>query len=183
MVKLIEIDGTAVKPTEDILLIEPFRTIWKRDKNNHKTKAINDFKYIYFMVLPSKTNPYMELTEEERSKVIIKEVIGDENYKPDKYVKEAIEVYENWIYEYSFTYKFFQSALKGAEELMKFLSTVDLSERTKGGSAVYKPADITNALRQTEESIKNLENLKKRVFDDIEVVKSKGNKNINPLEL
>lgn len=183
MVKLIEIDGTNVKPTEDILLIEPFRSIWKRDKNNHKTRAINDFKYIYFMTLPSKTNPYIDLDKEQRSKKIIEEVIRDESYRPDKLVKEGIEIYENWIYEYSFTYNFLQSAIRGAKEVMNFLNTVDLSERTKGGSAVYKPADITNALRQTEETIRNLESLKKRVFDDIENVRAKGNKKINPLEL
>ncbi len=182
MTKIVNIDNGVMSPTEEILQIDPFKTIWKRDKNNHKTSALADFRFIEFMVSPLKSNPYRDLDTEEKAEVIISEIFSGD-YKPDKKVLEGIDIYRKWIYEYSFSYKFLESAKVGAKELIKFFTTLNINERTNAGTAVYKPSDLTRALKDVEDIIKNLNGLEKRVFEEIKEVRIKGNKDINPLEV
>ena len=67
--------------------------------------------------------------------------------------------------------------------LIEFFDNVDLSERTKTGVPTYKPGDITRALKDTADTIKNLQDLEKRVFEEVEKKSIRGNKDINPLEI
>lgn len=181
MLKLFNIESGVLLPTDEVLMVEPFKTIWKKDKARNKHNAINSFKYIEFMCSPSLANPYKDLEEDEKEKSIIKEIFkGD--FKPTILEKQAIELYTHWLYDNSFSYKFLQATIKGAQELINFFDSVDLNDRTKSGNAIYKPADLTRALKDVEEIIKNLTNLEKRVFDEITQSKIKGNKDINPLE-
>lgn len=182
MVKIVNVEEGVIRPTDEVLLIEPFRSIWKRDKNSHKVRALNDFKFIEFMVSPLSTNPYKDLEEGKRESLIITEIFEGE-YKPDKKVKEAIELYLKWLYEYSFSYRFYKSSIKGANELTAFFNELDINERTKSGMAVYKPSDLTRALKDVDEIIRNLKKLESRIFEEVKEIRIKGNKDINPLEV
>jgi len=182
MLNIIDITNTGiVTPKEHLLLIEPFTTIWNRDKGKHKEKAIADFKYIEFMVSPLSSNPYKDLEDFEKSDIIIKEVLLNK-YTPDILVKEAIDKYKEWLYNNSFSYNFYTSALKGANELMNFFRSVDLAERNRTGNPIYKPQDVTKALKDVEEIIKNLQGLEKRIFEEIKIKQIRGNKEVNIFE-
>ena len=182
MLNIIQNNKGVIVPSEHLVLIEPFKTIWERDNDKHKKNAIKDFTFIEFMVSPVTSNPYKDLEKSKRSKAIIEEVFTND-YNPDELVYQAIELFEKWLNEYIFSYSFYKSALRGAKELKKFFLTVDLDERTKGGSAVYKPGDITRALKDLEDTIKNLQELEKRIFEEIKTTKTRGNKELNPFEV
>jgi len=143
---------------------------------------MRDFSYIEFMVSPYESNPFKDLDKEERHQFILESIVG-EDYKPDKLVKSAIETYETWLNDLSIGYRLLNSSLKASMELIKFLNQVDLSERTKSGYPVYKPADIANSLKQTREILSNLQKLRKDMYNELVEVKTKGQKNINPLEI
>lgn len=182
MIEIVNIDNGIIRPTEQVLLIEPFKTIWANDKDSHKANAIKDFTFIEFMTSPLTTNPYKDLEDDKKEISIIEEVFNN-NYKPSKEVYSCIEIYKKWIYDYSFAYKFLEATVRGAKELINFFNSVDISERTKSGNTVYKPADLTRALKDVEDIIKNLTSLEKRVFEELKENKIKGNKDINPLEI
>jgi hypothetical protein len=57
-----------------------------------------------------------------------------------------------------------------------------LAERTKAGSMLIKPKEITSALRDTEEVLKNLENLEKRVHEEMKKAKTISNREIGHFE-
>ena len=58
MAYLFKIEGKAVFPNEETLLIEPFKSIWERDTSKNKEYALEDFAYIEFITSLLKTNPY-----------------------------------------------------------------------------------------------------------------------------
>lgn len=183
MLEVLKIVDGIVYPDDKILMIEPFSSIWNRDKSKNKEVALKDFKYIEFMVSPFNNNPYKDLVKEDRSKRIKEEVLLDVNYKEDKLVLSAIDLYEKWLKEYSISYKFLISAKKAANEVIEFLNNVDLNERTKSGTPVYKPSDITKALSDINSALKNINELEKNVFEEIKIRTTRGNKELNPLEL
>jgi len=179
MIRLLKINEGQPSIIEDILVIDPFKTIWK--KNNNEDNTIRDFLFIEFMVLPLESNPYKNLEDKEREKKIIEEVL-DNKYKPSELIYKGIEVYKKWLYEDNFNYKFLQSAITGAKKIINFFNEVDLKERNKSGGAIYKPTELTRALKDTEGIIKNLQSLEKKVFEEIKTQTIKGNRDINYFE-
>ena len=104
-----------------------------------------------------KTNPYKGYSESLRYEKICKEVIRDDKWKPDVEVMKGIAELTKFQTEASITFSYFTSVRKATEELKKFLTTINLSERNfKTGLPVYKAKEITSALVDTEKVLANL---------------------------
>jgi hypothetical protein len=178
------IENNIVKPTADILMVNPFDKIWERDSSKMKDRAHKDLAYINYYCSPMKTNPYKGYSDEERGKRIISGSLGGD-YEPDDLVFEAINwVKEEYLKNASFSYSFLQAAIEGANKLKQFFRDYDLNERTRSGTPVYKPADITRALKDTEDILKNIQSLEKRVNEELTTKgKHKGERKINPFEV
>ena len=58
MAYLFQINGRAVFPNAETILISPFKDIWERDLSKNKENAIQEFAYIEFMTSMLKSNPY-----------------------------------------------------------------------------------------------------------------------------
>ena len=77
------------------LALKPFRHIWTRDRSEKKYKAIQEIAYIYFMEDPR--SDYMYITDRKAREQAIREGEGiSESWKPDKLVKEALELYASF---------------------------------------------------------------------------------------
>lgn len=80
-----------IKPAPETLLIDVYRQIWLRDATADKTQALDDFAYIYFMA--DYKSIYISSDITSRSKQVAKEILGKEEYKPDKLIKDGINKY------------------------------------------------------------------------------------------
>lgn len=180
MLEVFIIEDGVVKPTPQILLISPFKEIWERDKSTKKDKARDELAFIEFMVSPLKNNPYKDYDEDSRRDKLMDKF----NVDPDELIEKGIQLYKEFLYEDSFSYQFLISAREGAMGVKDFFSDSKnkLAERTKSGTMLIKPKEITSALRDVEEVLKNLENLEKRVHEEMKKSKTISNREIGHFE-
>ena len=182
---IFEIQNERAVPSTHSLLIEPFKTIWDNDKSKSKEDAIKKFTFIELMCSRKKSNPYIGYSEDIRYSKLAENIYGDEFVKPtdDELLKKGIEIYKQLMYEASPTLSYLEAALEAAEKVKEMMKNVDFDERTNGGAAVYKPADITNALKQTSEVVKSLVSLKEKVEAELmEDTKTRGSRDIGHFE-
>lgn len=181
MAYLFEIQGKIAVPNAETLAMQPFKTIWRRDKDRNKTKALEEFSYIEFMSSEKKTNPFRQYPEDKKSDEIIKQVITRDGWKPDELVLDGIKKIKELQEKGSTTYSFYLSAKKSIENLKTFFDEVDLTERNDKGLPIYKPSDVTRALNDVEKIIVTFKNLEKRMSDELfESSRTKGGKDISP---
>jgi hypothetical protein len=177
------IENSIAKPSEHALLVEPFKTIWEQDKSKTKAEAIKAFTYIELNCSMKKSNPFSGYSDVERPLKVAKEVYKDETYKATLVQIEAMKVYREFLEEASPTLSFYKANLKAAEILKANLNTIDLNERTNGGAAVTKPADVTRALKDAADVIKTLRELESQVNTELlEKTKTRGQRDIGEFE-
>ncbi len=178
---LFKITENIVYPNEETILIEPFKTIWERDKSHKKEIALKELTFIEFMSSQLKSNPYRGYRDEAREKILKKNVIRDENWKPDNLIKEALKVIEIFQKEASPSYSLYIKALKAKEKLEDFFETFNLNEKTDKGTYSLKPKDITGALLDLDKVVVNLSLLKEKIEKELfEEVRNKSDKVISP---
>ena len=184
---LFRLEGTVVKPTEHALLIPPYSDIWNRDKDPEKNNAIRDFTYIEFCCSYKKSNPYRGFAEDVR-KIKVGEAVYKEdyiNFVEDSLIQEGIELYEKLRVEASPTIQYYLAAKSGAEKMMNWLNTFDMeTTNARTGLPLYKPREITSALKDTYDVMKTLNALEEKVHEQLfESMKTVGNKEINHFEM
>jgi hypothetical protein len=168
MAYLFSIDNQTVYPYPETILIEPFKSIWERDRTRIKNKALEEFAYIEFMASMKKTNPFRQYPEERKHDVIKEAVINTPNWEPDSKVEEAVEKLKELQTNASTTYSYYMAAKKAAEKMQHFFEEVDLNERNfKTGNPVYKPSDVTRALNDTEKTLQTLKSLEKKIQEEL----------------
>jgi hypothetical protein len=179
------IEDNVAKPHPELLLIPPFKQLWERDNNRHKENAIMDFTFIELMCSPRRSNPFSGYSEAERAFKIIEQVFKeDPDYIPDELVKEGMGVYLTWLAEASPSYKHWRANRIAAEKTQAFFSEFSYADKNpKTGLPVWKPKDITNAIKDAEDNIKTLDALQKKVESELlERVKTKGDRQVNYYE-
>lgn len=181
--KLFYIRENQVYPTDECLRVSEFKILWDRDKSKYKDTAIKELSYIEFLHSYLDTNPYAEYEEGVKEAKIILDLFGDTKWKPDKVVLDAVNKYIEFRDNASVSLRFYKANINAIEKLRKFLETVDFNDRTKAGAAVYKPSDISKALKESNDVLASLQKLKERVQkENFESNKVRGNKDINYFE-
>ena len=182
-VEIFEIDGSVVRPVKDILLIYPFNEIWNRDESKHKSIAMNELAYIYYIVSPKKTNPYSGYSNEVKSKKIIEGLWKDSLWNPDELVTTGVNVYTKWLEEAAPSMRYYHAVKSGVEQTINFFQNIDFNERTDKGLPVYKISEVIPALKSANEVLKSMTDLQERVEQEIyESSKTKSGKEINVFE-
>lgn len=52
------VENNIVKPNTETLLVKEFLDIWEYDKSIKKEKALYNLAYVFFLVNPTKINPF-----------------------------------------------------------------------------------------------------------------------------
>lgn len=184
---LFVVENLKVVPEPSTLLLYPFKEIWDNDTSSDKKLALVKFAYIEFMCSYAKSNVFITYKEDIRATKIIDSLTrsfnGHGEFWTDELVIEGVKVYKNLQVDASPTIKFFESALAGAKKLTDFFDTFDLTLKTRAGTPVYKPADVTKALKDTNDVIKTLVAMRETIYSELaESSKGKGGRNINYFE-
>jgi hypothetical protein len=181
------VEKNKVAITPEVLLLYPFKDIWKA---NTLELSLIKFGFIEFMCSQRKNNPFIGYPIDERpdKMLLITFPSGTdeqkEEIKNDPLVLAGIEIYIENQKEASPSLRFYESALMAADSMIDFFATVDLgATNARNGSLLYKPADITRALKDVNDVIKTLGALKSKVIQEInEDAKGKAGREINYFE-
>lgn len=95
MTKLFKYEGFRVVISEEALLLKPFKLIWNRDRNPSKAKALMELGFVYFFADP-RSDYQIYIDEDKRIEEIKKGEGFKKEWKPDKLVSEAIELYKSF---------------------------------------------------------------------------------------
>lgn len=177
------VENNRAFPSPHALLIQPFKEIWEADPTEDKTHAIKVFSYIELVCSPKKSNPFFGYSEEDRPAKVKKEVYGDENYHTTDFMIKGVERYVELLNNASPTYSLLNASLLAKDSLVAYLESVDLDERTRGGIAVTKPADVTKALKEVPDVAKSIETMRGKVQGELlEDAKTRNQREIGQYE-
>lgn len=161
---LIEYNNYQITPTEEAFLIAPIRKLYNSDKTKNKEKFMQLLSVIYFYADPRSSYNYITNDEDRLKEIIIQEGLPY-NFKIDKALQEAIEIYKKHVITSS--YLLLQDTKEVIENMRKVLKSIDwegLEEKDKV-NAVKTVASITSMIPKI---VKDLTEAEKAVTKEIE---------------
>jgi hypothetical protein len=145
------------------LSVKVIADIWKRDHGvpvkNADNKSVRvkniarrEIAWIHFM--ENWASPYQSYIDLEKRERKVKAAIGlSEDWKEDKALKEAREWYAATQVETNPDIIGLNASRKAMSSIEEFLTTIDLNSarnRMPNGAAIYKPKDITSAIKELQ---------------------------------
>lgn len=169
-------------PTPEALLIPEFRALWTRDGKRHKTVAVEDLAYVYFMM--DWQSPYHAYPPEERGAQIKKAVILTRpRWREDEEVKAAMVKYDEL--QMTPTLRFLRAIVHALEEMIQYFENVNFDPNKKiddgkGGEKKAPVSDIKKVMESiakaagTLNTIKELTDRVKAEQDAVEKIRGGG---------
>ena len=105
--------------------IEPFKTIWKRDRTKTKETAQGELAYIYF-TCDYKSDFYNITDEETRQIEVAKHCFSGKKWSPDKLIEDAQEFYKER--QKTFSLLLLEDAVHGIGKLSRYLRDINFEE-------------------------------------------------------
>lgn len=157
--RLLKYEGYKVIVDPEILVLKPFRDLWKRDKTKDKEKALLEIAFIYFMTDPR--SDYQYLTDIEQRKQAIKEGEGlPEKWEPDKAVLNAMEFYNSFKPTSALL---LEDTRYAVDKLRRLLRDIDLTQTDDKGKPIYTLNTITATIKQVPSLVKDLDDAEKAI--------------------
>lgn len=170
--KLIKYEDYQLKISDEAFLVRPIRRLYNADRSERKEQFWKQMSFMYFMVNPASSYSYI-LDLEERASEIIKQEGLPEDFKPSPMLVEAMQIYRKLTVTPS--QKLLNSALKGACTVSEFLERPDiLTAVDDKGRPLYQVGSITKAIADVEKIVASLQNLQKKVEQELEDTEGKA---------
>ena len=159
MMRLLKYEGYKVVIDPEILVLKPFRDLWKRDRTKEKERALLEIAFIYFMVDPR--SDYQYLTDEGQRKQAIKEGEGlPEKWEPEKVVLAAMDFYNSFKPTSALL---LEDTRYAVDKLRKLLRDIDLTQTDDKGKPIYTLNTITATIKQVPSLVKDLDDAEKAI--------------------
>lgn len=151
--------------SDEAYALRPFKRLVDRDRTKEKTKAMKELAYLYFMYDP-RSDFSFEIIESDRD-LRVKDSIGLEaDWKPDKQVQEAIELYK--YLTTSSSSLLLQDTRVIIDNIRSTFRSIDLTEKDANGKLVFNIGQVMTAVKQVPSLIKELADAEKAVSKEIE---------------
>lgn len=124
MIKIIDLKDSKIIIAPECLVIEPFKSIWEKDKSKDKTYAFNVIKYTWYFA--SFKSPFFQHGNADRSKLILDHIIKDDKFKVTKEVEDCIELYLKINTTPSM--KLFKAVQESIGKMEEFFKTAEYNE-------------------------------------------------------
>lgn len=162
---LIEYNNYQIEPTQEAFLIKPIRDLYNADKSKTKNKFMTQLSVIYFLVDPRSSYNYI-IDEKDRLKAIIEQEGLPANFKVDKKLQEAIDIYKK--HTITTSYLLLQDTKLAIDKVRQFLRDVDLTETDDKGKPLYTINSVTSAIKQIPQLAKDVIDAEKAITREIE---------------
>ena len=164
--KLIRYEDYQIKLADEAFLVRPIRRLFNQDRSERKEQFWRQMSYLYFVISPASSYSYI-LDPEERAKAVIEQEGLPADFRPSELLLEAMQVYRKLTITPS--QKLLDSALVAADTVSKFLKNPDiLTEEDDKGKPKHTVSEITRALRDVEGITNSLQNLQKKVEQELQ---------------
>lgn len=124
MIKIIDLKDGKVIIAPECLVIEPFKSVWTKDKSKDKTEAYNIIQYVWFY--SAFKSPFFQNSNEDRHKLIVENILKDPKFKVTKELQECIALFEK-IYTTP-AMKLFRSVQESVVRMETFFKEVEYNE-------------------------------------------------------
>lgn len=162
---LIEYNNYQIEPTQEAFLIKPIRDLYNADRSKSKDKFMTQMSIIYFLVDPRSSYNYI-IDEKDRLKAIIEQEGLPANFKIDKKLQEAIDIYKK--HTITTSYLLLQDTKLAIDKVRQFLRDVDLTETDDKGKPLYTINSVTSAIKQIPQLAKDVIDAEKAITREIE---------------
>ena len=161
--KLFKYEGYKIVISEEAFALKLFRQIWNRDRSVNKDKAIMELGYIYFMEDPRSDYQYL-VDKEERSKAIMEGEGLPVNWKPDKVILDAMELYSSFKPTSALLLEDTRFAV---DKVRIMLREIDLTKEDDKGRPVYTIDKVLSAIKQVPALVKDLDEAEKALASEM----------------
>jgi len=162
---LIEIKNNVLQPAPEILLVEDFHKIWKRDKSKVKERALKELAYVYHTTdYQSVYRNYHPDIQEGKIKL---DLFGDKEWKPDEYVRLAQSKYQEL--QTTLSMELLRDVELGLTKLRDYFRNAEFDEDEDGRNARNFIANV-KAMGDVVKGIKSLkEEVEKELTDKMQL--------------
>lgn len=172
MIKIIDLKDSKIIVAPECLVIEPFKSIWEKDKSKDKTYAFNVIKYTWYFA--SFKSPFFQHGNADRHKLIMDHIIKDDKFKTSKELEECIAMYEK--IHTTPAMKLFRAVQESISKMEEFFKTAEYNEDSitkiqkaiidmpKMQEAVQSALDNCNKEQSSKDSIRGAATL--GLFED-----------------
>ena len=162
---ILEYNNYQIEPTQEAFLIKPIRDLYKADKSKTKDKFMTQMSVIYFLVDPRSSYNYI-IDEDERLKAIIEQEGLPSDFKIDKKLQEAIDIYKKHVITTS--YLLLQDTKLAIDKVRQFLRDIDLAAVDDKNKPIYTINSVTSAIKQIPQLAKDVIDAEKAITREIE---------------
>lgn len=162
--KLVKLENYQVVFDEELLLLKPFRQLYKSDKNRDKRGFMDFLTIIYYTYDPRSDYSYI-VDEEHR----LKEVCITNGLEIPKFTelqKTCIELYKKLTTTIS--QELLKSTKVAIDKVRAFLETINLQATDDKGKPIYTINSVTTAIKQIPQLAKDVMEAEKAVEKEIE---------------
>ena len=162
--KLVKINNYKLEVEDELLLLKPFKELYKADKTKEKSKFMDFLTIVYYVYDPRSDYNYI-IDEELR----LQEVCDSNGLKVPTFTtieKNCIELYKSLTNTIST--ELLKSTKIAIDKVRAFLETVDLNQLDDKGKPVYTINSITSAIKQVPLLAKEVKEAERQVTKEIE---------------
>ncbi len=124
MIKIIDLKDSKIIVAPECLVIEPFKSVWEKDKSKDKTYAFNVIKYTWYFA--SFKSPFFQHSNTDKHRLITEHIIKDSTFKVTKEVQDCIAMYEKINTTPSM--KLFKAVQESIGKMEEFFKTAEYNE-------------------------------------------------------
>lgn len=162
---ILEYNNYQVEPTQEAFLIKPIRDLYNADKTKTKDKFMTQMSIIYFLVDPRSSYNYI-IDEKDRLAAIIEQEGLPANFKIDKKLQSAIDIYKK--HTITTSYLLLQDTKLAIDKVRQFLRDVNLKDTDDKGKPLYTINSVTSAIKQIPQLAKDVIEAEKAINREIE---------------
>ena len=162
--KLVRISNYKLEVEDELLLLKPFKELYKADKTKDKSKFFDFLTIVYYTYDPRSDYGYIS-NEVDR----LAEVCNSNGFTIPKFSskeEECIELYKKLTNTIST--ELLKSTKVAIDKVRNFLETVDLNGLDDKGRPIYTINSITSAIKQVPILAKGVMEAEKQVTKELE---------------
>ena len=162
--KLVKVNNYQVEFEDELLLLKPFRQLYKSDKNRDKRGFMDFLTIVYYTYDPRSDYSYIVDEEARLKEVCITN--GIEFTKFTELEQTCIDLYKQLTTTIS--QELLRSTKVAINKVREFLETIDLNATDDKGKPLYTINSVTTAIKQIPQLAKDVMDAEKAVAKEIQ---------------
>lgn len=162
--KLVKLNNYQIEFEDELLLLKPFRQLYKSDKNRDKRGFMDFLTVVYFTYDPRSDYSYIANEQARLSEVCTTNGFDIPKFTPLQI--ECIELYKKLTTTIS--QELLKSTKIAIDKVKDFLETIDLNAVDDKGKPIYTINSVTTAIKQIPQLAKDVAEAEKTVAKELQ---------------